>query len=122
MLEPPEIRQPFKNDTERQIGIVELLKLDEQLQRLLDAGKQLVATGSVPDDIRDKIQGPVLQGDTPENRLRRWTHLFEDDADNVHDVRSRVIHGIMVADADVKGAVWLGTHILDLLVGSRRVA
>ena len=65
---------------------------------------------------------PVPQGDTPEARLRRWINLFEDDVDKVHDVRSRVIHGILVPDADVKGAVWLGVHILGLLVGGRRVA
>ena len=123
MLEPPEIRQPFKNDAERQAGIVGLFELDEQLQQFIDAGRQLADTGVMPDDIRLKIQRqPVLQGDTPEARLRRWANLFEDDADKVHDVRSRVIHGILVPDADIKGAIWLGRHILDLITGNRRVA
>jgi hypothetical protein len=123
MFDPSELTQPFENDVERQTAIVELLQLDEQLQHLLDASKKLATTGSIPDDVRSKISGqPMLRGDTPEGRLRRWTSLFEDDLDKVHDVRSRVIHGILVPDADVKGAVWLGGHVLGLLAGGSPAA
>jgi len=123
MLEPLEIRQPFMNDTERQAGIVELFDLDMRLLHLLDANKQLAETGSMPDDVRGKIEFlPTTREDTPEDRLRRWTNLFEDDVDKIHDVRSRVIHGILVPDADLKGAIRLGGHILGLLVEDRRVA
>jgi hypothetical protein len=123
MLESPEIRQPLKNDAERQAGIVGLFDLDGRIQQLLDASKQLATIGSMPADIRSRMEGhQAPQGETPEARLQRWTNLFQDDADNVHDVRSRIIHGILVPDADLKGAVWLGRHILDLLLGNRRVA
>jgi hypothetical protein len=99
------------------------LALDVELQQILYAAQELATTGTIPDVLRDRIVGqPAPRGDTPEARLRRWITLFEDDVDKVHDVRSRVIHGILVPDADVKGAVWLGSHIIELLVGDRRVA
>jgi hypothetical protein len=123
VLEPPDIRRAFVNDSERQARIVELFDLDKQLRGLLDAAKHLAAEGAIPDGLRRAIERqPAARGDSPENRLRRWTNLFEDDMDSVHDVRSRIVHGILVSDADIRGAIWLGRHILGLLVGDRRVA
>jgi hypothetical protein len=111
-----EIRKPFVNDTERQAGIVVLFHLDEQLQELLVAGQQLARTGAMPDAIREAIGSrPAKRDDAPDDRLRRWITLFRDDVDKAHDVRSRLVHGIVTPDADIKGPCGLaGTSWISL--------
>jgi hypothetical protein len=120
---PPELREPFANDTQRQSAFIQLLQVDERLQALLAAAERLQRSGSMGVPIRDAIKRlPSRPEDNPENRLRRWITVFQDDADQVHDVRSRIIHGILTPDFDVKGSLWLGQYILNLIIGDASIA
>ena len=73
-------------------------------------------TGKLRSDVRSRLlQQPVESGDSPEARLARWVTIFGDDVETVHDVRSRVVHGVRTPDGEIRGAVWLALRILDLL-------
>jgi hypothetical protein len=120
---PFELHESFVDDTERQSAIIELLQLDERLQQLLAAAQQLYRHESMEIGIWDAIRSvSAAPADTPENRLRRWITLFQDDADEVHDVRSRIIHGIPASDFDIKASLWLGSYILGLIVRDNSIA
>ena len=116
MLEPPDIARRFESDDERAEAIVRLADLDRRIQAWhkvsADSGDAL------PTQVRELLlRRPMPPGETPELRLNRWMMIFNDDIDTVHDARARVIHGVRVPDVDLRGAVWLAQHLIDLLEG-----
>jgi hypothetical protein len=119
MLEPQELRDPFRSDEERAAGIVKLIETDQRIQALLIAGRN--TNDLLPPEIR-RILLPQARRDneTPEPRLARWVTLFGDDIETIHDTRSRVVHGVRASDSEIRGAIWLGEQLLELLIGGQR--
>jgi hypothetical protein len=117
MLEPPDIAEPFERDEERATAIVKLLELDQRIQVWLQIRRSM--SGELPSDARIRLMDASRRDDDiPESRLGRWVTIFGDDIETIHDTRSRVIHGVRVPDAQIRGAIWLGQQILNLLEGT----
>lgn len=116
MLEPPDVAEVFASDEERADAIVELVTVDRQLREWRDACERM--SDDLPLDLRRRLlhQGGEF-GDSPEARLARWVNIFIEDLEMVHDTRSRVVHGLRTADGEIRGAIWLGRRLLELLEG-----
>lgn len=116
MLEPPDLAQSFASDRQRADSIVELVTIDRHLQDWVHVRAQM--SDELPPGVRGRLlQQPARPGDSPEARLARWVAIFGDDLEIVHDTRSRVVHGVRTPDGEIRGAVWLGRRLLDLLGG-----
>jgi hypothetical protein len=116
MLEPSEVKAPFGTDDERAEAIVRLFELDRELQRWLSLARE--SEHLLSSDVRALLaRQPLEPGDSPEVRLRRWASVFREEIDTIHDARSRLVHGIRTSDADIRGANWLGAHLVGLLRG-----
>ena len=111
MAEAPDLTAPFENDRERGTYLADLLYLTTQLD-------QWRAWAMNPDarsvQQRDTLS-TTLAGDNPELSLERWANLFDDELRAVSDARNRAVHGIRLGDRELRGAVWLARHLLELV-------
>jgi hypothetical protein len=114
VLEPPELREPYRTDDERAEAIVQLVRLDQRLQEWAEI--QSAATGRLPAEHRSVLsKQPLDPGDSPELKLARWITVFGDDISAVHDARSRIVHGVWLPDFELRSALWIGNRLLRLL-------
>ena len=116
MLEPPDVADVFASDEERADAIVELVGVDRRLREWRDAREGI--SEELPPDLRRRLLHQERElGDSPEARLARWVTIFLGDLEIVHDTRSRVVHGLRTTDGEIRGAIWLGRRLLELLEG-----
>lgn len=112
MVEPPDLKTPFENDSERAIALAELLQACAALERWI----YLAANPErMTDEQRSEI-GPLLDpDDLPEDKLRRWGSIFDQELRAVIDARNRAVHGLRLGDTELRGATWLAKRLLDLV-------
>lgn len=106
----------YADEDERATAIVRLLTLDQELRVWSEVSLDVPITLST--DQRDRLRAVLVPGDIPELKLKRWKEMFDEEIGVVHDARSRVVHSVSVGDPELRGAVWLAEHLLELLVGS----
>lgn len=111
MLEPPGLRTPYANDSERGAALAELLGACMAIEQWL----RVAAERKLTPDRSATLSKSLQPGDTPELKLERWSALFDEELRAVIDARNRAIHGVRLGDAELRGAVWLARHLLRLL-------
>ncbi len=113
MLEPPDISEAFASSDQRADAIVQLIAIDRRLQEWRRIRSQ--TSGALPSHIRLRLLPTTSPADSPELRLARWVTVFGANIETIHDIRARVVHGIWTPDGEIRGAIWLGQRLLDLL-------
>jgi hypothetical protein len=115
MREPPGLREAFPSEDDRACHIVRLLELDSQLTELRSAAA-LPSDALRGSPVWPQISRvPPIAGDSIEGRLHRWSNLFADDIDAIHQARNRVVHNTWLSDYDLRAAVWLADHLVALI-------
>jgi hypothetical protein len=112
MAEAPDLTVPFENDRERGVFLADLLYLTTQLDQWRDWSLNIEALSPGQ---RAQLASAVGPGDTPDLKLQRWITLFDDELRAVSDARNRAVHGIRLSDRELRGAVWLARHLLELV-------
>ena len=112
MVEPPDLKTPFRNDTERSLELAALLETSVTIEQWLHLSAN---PKSIPADLRELLAGSVQSGDSVELRLRRWANVYSEELRAVLDARNRAVHGIRLTDAELRGATWVARYLLRLL-------
>lgn len=116
-LQPPDLSRPYSTEAERAAArdalvlywfAIELLtKLAEQPADQWSSKQADVFPRSVPN-------GPP---EPPQQRLQRWVNLYGDEIHLIRDVRNRTVHGGLVADSELRGAVYLARSVIATAMG-----
>lgn len=118
VFEPPELDRPFTSERDRADAMARFLRAFNELEFLGD----FAGLDTLPAHVRSHMSASSLApGDSIEHRLRRWSNLFSDEITALRDARNRMVHGIAVSDAELKGADWLARQLLRM-VGAETAA
>ena len=107
--------RPYRDEDERAEDLLELIQLDRRLYRWLDLARR--SPDEWPSTVRDDLvrAPPNVEGDSPEAKLRHWADRFGDEIQIVRDVRNRLVHSMRLGDSELRGAVWIGAHLIALV-------
>jgi len=115
-LDPPALDRNLGTE-ERAAVLAEVLHADATLQRL--ARFVSVAESDWPQDIKALFSRSPVETEQPEDVLRRWWNLFQDEVTLVHHTRNRLVHQVRVSDAELLKASWLANHLIEITSSSR---
>lgn len=118
LTDPPDLAARFADDSERGRALADVLHASNEIETWLQYAADPT---SLPADARASLEADLAAGDAPELKLQRWRSLFADEIRAVLDARNRIVHGIRLTDAEIRGASWLARRLL-LLIGSPAAA
>ena len=116
-LTPPDLSQPYGTEAERAAAREALLLYWYAIESLTRLADQPPAQWS-PQQM-GLFSGSVQEGppEPPQQRLRRWRNLYEDEINIIRDVRNRLVHGGLVTDPELRGASYIARHVISTVMG-----
>ena len=116
-LQPPDLSEPYSTEADRAgarealvlywFAIELLTKLAQQPADQWSNKQANVFPSSVPG-------GPP---EPPQQRLARWANLYSDEIRITGDIRNRLVHGGLVADSELRGAIYLARNVIATAMG-----
>jgi hypothetical protein len=119
-LKPPDLGRPYSTEADRAAAREALLLYWEAIKLLTKLAYQ-PASAWTPQQA-SLFPRAVRSGrpETPQQRLQRWSELYSEAIDLVHDVRSRLVHVGIVTDPELRGAVYLARSAISTVMGVER--
>lgn len=116
-LQPPDLSEPYSTEAERAharealvlywFAIELLMKLAQQPPDQWSSNQASMFPRSVPG-------GPP---EHPQRRLERWANLYDDEIRIIGNIRNRLVHGGLVADSELRGAIYLASRVIATVMG-----
>jgi hypothetical protein len=110
-LHPPGLDRTLGTD-ERAEVLAALLAADAELEQLVRCTK--LSRDLWPDTVTARLRPSPVPHEPLEAHLKRWSNLFADEVQLVHETRNRVVHQVRVSDSELLRAHWLARHLLSL--------
>jgi hypothetical protein len=117
-LQPPDLGEPYGTEAERAhdrdtlvlywFAIETLTRLAQQPPDEWTSNQQNLFPAALPDGFRE----------APQSRLMRWVNLYSDEIHIIRDIRNKLVHGGLVADAELRGAVFLARNVIATATGT----
>jgi hypothetical protein len=116
-IQPPDLSRPYNTETERVVARETLLTYWQVVELLMKLVQQPADQWS-PEQI--SLFPPSVPGgppEHPEQRLERWFSLYNDEINILRDIRNAVVHGVPVADSELRGALYLARITISTALG-----
>jgi hypothetical protein len=117
-LQPPELSEPYGTEAERAhdretlvlywFAIETLTRLAQLPPDEWSSNQQSLFPTALPDGFRE----------TPDSRLTRWVNLYSDEIHIIRDIRNKLVHGGLVADAELRGVDFLARNVIATATGT----
>lgn len=116
-LEPPDIGEPYRTEAERAHARETLVLYWFALESLTRLARK--PSDEWTSNQMDLFPSSVPGGppEPPQNRLARWASLFSDEIRIVGDIRNKLVHGGILADAELRGANFLARNVIATATG-----
>jgi hypothetical protein len=101
------------SSAEAAVGSILLLELHEELDAIRSwalGEPQRGTVRPVPAWVHDAP--PIIEGETPRDRFRRWAYVFADELDTVRRARNNVAHAIPLTSGDLASAVRIAGKLM----------
>jgi hypothetical protein len=117
MTTMPDLWKPYSSEAERGSDAEVLILCQYGIDGLITLAGRPIPQWSREQESLFPRSVPDGRPEHPQHRLRRWMTVYEREIEIVHDVRSRLVRGRLVADAELRGAAYLAQQILSVALG-----
>lgn len=113
----PDLSEPYSSDAERDSDREALILCWYGIDALVTLAGRPVPQWSAEQESLFPRSVPGGRPEHPRHRLRRWLTVYQREIEVVRDVRSRLIRGGLVADAELRGTAYLARQVLSVALG-----
>src|ERR1700678_2475026 len=117
MITMPELWKPYSSEAERGSDAEVLILCQYGIDALVTLAGRPIPQWSREQESLLPRSVPDGHPEHPQHRLSRWTAVYEREISLAHTVRSRLVRGALVADAELRGAAYLAQQILSVALG-----
>jgi hypothetical protein len=116
-LQPSDIGEPYSTEAERAHARDVLVLYWFAISLLVKLAQQPADEWSSNQVSLFPVSVPGRPPEPPQSRLTRWANLYSDEIRAIRDIRSKLVHGGLVADAELRGANFLARNVIATATG-----